>query len=110
MIIEGGSTEGGVFPFLTEDSGTRKKQAGIHISQNITWTLGKHVGRSVSGTDARNGALQIIRGGFLEKVSRVWKEGRVLAHLKRNMKAVKCQTLARHFYDCLPLSSQPPGK
>lgn len=56
--------------------------------------------------DARTGGWQIIGGGFLEEVSRVWKkEGRVLTNLKGNMKAAMCQTLARHFHECFPLSS-----
>lgn len=44
-------------------------------------------------------------------MSRVWKEGRVLANLKEkriNMEAAMCWALARHFYECFPLSSQQP--
>lgn len=67
-------------------------------------------GGSVSGTEARTGAREIIGGGFLEEVSRVWKEGRVLASLKGNMKAAVCQTLAKHFHECFPCCPQQPGK
>ena len=62
-------------------------------------------GGSVSGTESRTGAREIIERGFLEEVSRVWKEGRVLANLKGNMKAATCQTLAKHFHECFPLLS-----
>ena len=52
-------------------------------------------GGSVSRTDARTGARQIIRGGFLEEVDRVWKEGRVLANLRgtRGLLRSRCLTV-----------------
>lgn len=56
---------------------------------------------SVSGTDARTGAQQIIRGGFLEEACSLWKEGRVLANLngkRSNRKAAMCYIYPRQAF------------
>lgn len=58
MIIEGGSTEGGVLTFVQqEDAGIRKgKQTGIYIFQKYQLDSRQVWGGNVSGPDARTGA------------------------------------------------------